>query len=117
MGAGEDCSLRVATRTAFADAVYSWGCREDPRTWDAKHVEKALKQALQSKTARFLADAILLLAIQLRGEEEGFWESEGGEGGKDGLDPADERWHGFGSPALFEPEGLGLGMEREIVQA
>ena len=41
----------------------------------------------------------------------------GGEGGKDGLDPADERWHGFGSPALFELAGMGLDTEREIVQA
>ena len=33
------------------------------------------------------------------------------------MDPMDERWRGFCSPALFEPKGMGLDTEREIVQA
>ena len=125
-----DTQQRRATRSAIALAMYRWGCRCDPLKWDWSHLRGSIETAMGSGPCRYLGDAWMLLALQLKVGEaasEGtcsqssrLWEwmlppEEG-----DPLNADMPQWQAPESPMLFEPVtsgGLGCCVAPGLIEA
>ena len=45
----EDTTQRAAVRSSIAEALHTWGCREDPNGWDWTHLGDALESTLRTR--------------------------------------------------------------------
>ena len=118
----KDTDGRAATEAALGLSMFSWGCRTAPLAWDPNHVQKALTEWVERPHRRCLADCILLVHIEMGlnpDEESVFKLVESGQSHipRGALSSTSPIWGGFQSHALFEPDGLGLPINGELVTA
>ena len=65
----EDTEHRAWARSGLALTFYRWGCRQDPRTWDFRHLEGALEEALKSSRTWLLGEA-WMRSVAMRTDEQ-----------------------------------------------
>ena len=107
-----DTQQRAAVRSGLALAAVRWGCREDPSTWDCRHIKGALEAALRTG-AGYVADAwwlaVIVLREQVEGAEDKPWEEvwRWMHGSAGPLDASSEHFGPPRSQMVFEPTSSG----------
>ena len=139
----EDTSQRAAVRSSVAEALHTWGCREDPSGWEWTHLGDALESTLRTSSCKQLGDAWMLATMLLEQEHNARWEEIkdsvsgwirdfGGEQraswGRwqgpfpdgDPMSSTAAHWRAHSSLALYEPTekgGLGMRIEPMLLNA
>ena len=70
----EDTTQRAAVRSSIAEALHTWGCREDPNGWDWTHLGDALESTLRTSSCKQLGDTWMLATTLLEQEHTARWE-------------------------------------------
>ena len=64
-----DTEHRAAARAGLALSLYSWGCRQPPRTWQWTHLRSELEAALADSKVRYIGDAWMLARLVICGAD------------------------------------------------